>query len=196
MARPRGPRHPRRDHGSPQQPPAKMHLRALAEQWAVKYESDPSLKVGSPASNQRPAVELSEVGPNQLLVSGHVGQIGLCHGVLRLWLTAKAKAHLTPWLHQLAAEQGFTFERVQVRCQKTRWGSCSTRGTISLNLKLLFLPPELVEHILIHELCHTVHMNHSAAFWQLVNQHEPEMAARRGAMAMAHKYVPHWLSPR
>jgi hypothetical protein len=57
--------------------------------------------------------------------------------------------------------------------QKTRWASCSRHRTVSLNMKLLFLPPELVRYVFVHELCHTVHMNHSREFWRFLAVKEP-----------------------
>lgn len=128
-----------------------------------------------------------------LVLEGAVADTDLCRQVLRRWLAGKARRHLVPRLYRLASQHGFAFRRVAVRCQKTRWGSCSARGTISLNLKLLFLPSELVDHVLIHELCHTVHLNHSPAFWALLRKHDPHADERRRRLGTAWQYVPPWL---
>jgi len=94
----------------------------------------------------------------------------------------------------LADEHGFVMTKVSVRLQKTRWGSCSTQGAISLNAKLLFLPVDVVNYVLIHELCHTVHHNHSADFWLLVQEHLPQAKAlRRTLFDDAWHFVPPWL---
>ena len=68
-------------------------------------------------------------------------------------------------LEELAAQHGYRFSRVVVRCQKTRWASCSSLGTISLNVNLIFLPPHLLDYVLLHELVHTRHPNHGPRFW-------------------------------
>jgi predicted metal-dependent hydrolase len=81
-----------------------------------------------------------------------------------------AKTSLPGELAQLAGKHGFTYQSVQIRNSKTRWGSCSSKKTISLSLYLMILPPHLKEYVLLHELCHTVHMNHGPAFWALLDQ--------------------------
>ena len=70
----------------------------------------------------------------------------------------------------LAKEIGATFQRVSVRNQQGRWGSCSSRGTISLNWRLVLLPPALQDYVILHELAHTREMNHSDRFWSLLAQ--------------------------
>ncbi len=99
---------------------------------------------------------------------------------LNSWLTKKAKQILIPWLLSLANERSLPVKSVSIRSQRTRWGSCSKSGTISLNKALLFLPPYLVTHIMLHELCHITEMNHSKRFWDLLEYEDQntEMAKR------------------
>jgi predicted metal-dependent hydrolase len=78
---------------------------------------------------------------------------------------AEAHARLAGRLAELAARHGYRYNRVTVRCQKTRWGSCSGQDNISLNLKLLTLPAELMDFVLLHELIHTRIRNHGPEFW-------------------------------
>jgi len=78
----------------------------------------------------------------------------------------KARDVLTRRLDHLARAHGFSYARVTVRCQKTRWGSCSARDTISLNEKLIYLPQHLVDYVLIHELVHTRIKGHGEDFWR------------------------------
>jgi predicted metal-dependent hydrolase len=85
-------------------------------------------------------------------------------------LYLQAKASLPGELAQLARKHGFIYRSVQIRKSKTRWGSCSSKKTISLSLYLMLLPEHLREYVLLHELCHTTHMNHSASFWALLDQ--------------------------
>ncbi|MDA8163609.1 MAG: DUF45 domain-containing protein [Desulfobacteraceae bacterium] len=78
---------------------------------------------------------------------------------------AAARERIESRLADLAVRHGFRFGRVSVRCQKSRWGSCSARNDISLNRKLLALPPELMDFVLLHELVHTRIKNHGPEFW-------------------------------
>ena len=100
---------------------------------------------------------------------------------------------LVPRLSELAARHDLAFERVAVRGQRSVWGSCSARGTISLNWKLLFLRPALVDYVLVHELAHTRHLNHSGAFWSLLERLEPDARALDAELAAAGRLVPPWL---
>lgn len=69
---------------------------------------------------------------------------------------------------------GFEYGRVSVRNQRTRWGSCSERGNLSFNWRLLFLPPGMADYVVVHELCHLARFDHSEAFWNLVARSCPE----------------------
>ena len=73
-----------------------------------------------------------------------------------------------------ADEMGVEYEEIHVRNQRTKWGSCSTTGTLGLNWRLMMAPPEIVDYILIHELAHLQESNHTDAFWSLVAEHDPE----------------------
>ena len=77
----------------------------------------------------------------------------------------EAKTVLTRRLQQLAKNNGFSYNRVFIRNQRTRWGSCSTKNNISLNMKLVILPDELIDYVILHELVHTRKKDHSKAFW-------------------------------
>ena len=76
-----------------------------------------------------------------------------------------AQRILTSRLKQLAEQHGFTYNKVSIRNQKTRWGSCSNKNNISLNIKLISLPNELADYVILHELVHTKKQNHSKGFW-------------------------------
>ena len=78
---------------------------------------------------------------------------------------AKAKRKLTRRLKHLAGKHGFTYNRVFIRNQKTRWGSCSYKNNISLNMKIVLLPEELMDYVILHELTHTRKKDHSKNFW-------------------------------
>jgi len=65
---------------------------------------------------------------------------------------------------------GFSIAKISIRNQKTRWGSCSRNGNLSFNYKIIYLPPNLADYIIVHELCHLGQFNHSEKFWSLVGQ--------------------------
>ncbi len=112
---------------------------------------------------------------------------------LRAWIRNEARRRLPPMLEAVAQRTGLDYRRVSIRSQKTRWGSCSSRGTISLNDQLLFVPADTVDYLMLHELCHTRHLNHSRAFWQLVASHSPDYRAHEKRLDRARGLVPDWL---
>ena len=90
------------------------------------------------------------------------------------WLRKLAKKSLTKRVQEIAHNLDFKIGKVSIRGQKTRWGSCSTSGNLSFNYNLLRFRKEVIDYVIIHELCHLKEMNHSKKFWKLVDKFCPD----------------------
>jgi predicted metal-dependent hydrolase len=137
-------------------------------------------------------LQLKQRGRARLEMTGDLADRAGCILLLQRWLKHRARRHLATRLQEVSMQTGLRYRSIQMRSQKSRWGSCSNRGTISLNCKLMFIQPELVHYLLIHELCHTIHMNHSEQFWSLVKQHEPDYLNLDSQLHKARDGVPPW----
>lgn len=167
---------------SEQKLPEQLELRSLPEAWTVKYYQGTGRQMVA-----------HMIGTHQLAVHAPLDQPQLCYRILKHWLIRKAEAELIPWLEQIGEEIALPHNQTAVRGQKTIWASCSGKKNISLNYKLLFLPPDLVRYVFIHELCHTIHLNHSAAFWSLVAEKEPDYKLYDTELNKAWRYIPPWV---
>lgn len=117
----------------------------------------------------------------------------IAHAVLVGALKARASGQLAPRVAALARQHGKQFGRLTWRNQKTRWGSCSSNGNISLNVRLLFLPPQLVDYVIAHELTHLDHPDHSPRFWNALEAMLPGSRRHRGAIRDADHLLPNWI---
>jgi predicted metal-dependent hydrolase len=99
--------------------------------------------------------------------------------LFRSWFRDVAKALFAERVVALNAATNYTWRTIRIGEQKTKWGSCSTRGTLSFNWRLLMAPPEILDYVVIHELSHLKEPNHSAAFWALVEARCPNHKAHR-----------------
>jgi predicted metal-dependent hydrolase len=178
--------------------PERIVLAALGEEWQVEYRPRPQAagrqvdQVGSGATASRGAT-VREAAGNRLIVTGPPADEEASRQALVRWLRGRAQIELSGRLEDLARDHRLPFGVVTVRHQRTRWGSCSPQRAISLNLKLLFLDPALVDHVLLHELCHTRELNHSKRFWALVQIHDPVWKAHRRQAREGWRTLPRWL---
>ena len=162
--------------------PTQILLSALGETWSVQY-----------VETESRLLRLEENENRTLTLSGNIKSELACKRALQKWLCRRGTESLIPWLRCVSQEINLTFEKASVRLQRSRWGSCSRRKTISLNAKLLFLRADLVRYLFIHELCHLVHMNHSPRYWQYVGVKEPNYKCLDAEMRDAMRIVPHWV---
>jgi predicted metal-dependent hydrolase len=161
--------------------PTTIEFLATTETWTVEYQprSVVSIRV--------------EERPGTVVLSGDIQNESLCRQALRSWLTRRAEIFLEPWIRAISKDCNLPFNQMRVRGQKTRWGSCSSDRNINLNHKLMFLPPQLVRYVLVHELCHTIEMNHSNKFWALVKQHDPMYEKWDQELKQVNQYIPQWM---
>ena len=164
-----------------QSPPTVIALPAVAEMWTVTREH---------ITGARPRLE--ERAPHHLHLRADLRASGAWRTLLRIWLIALAEKAFSSWLKQLSERTQLKYARITVRLQKTRWGSCSRSGNISLNARLLFVAPEIATYVLLHELCHTKELNHSIRFWRLVERFEPNWRKLDRALTDASRTLPRW----
>ena len=158
--------------------PTELAMPAIGERWSVEYRTS--------AAERRALTTRGE----QLVVGAATPEAAI--DALGRFVAARARAGLGAELHRLAATRGRRVHGISVRNQRTRWGSCSARGSISLNRNLVFLPAELTETVLLHELCHLDELNHSPRFWTLLADAVPELTAKRAALRDGWSHVPAW----
>ena len=163
--------------------PSTIDLQAIGRKFVIVYRSKPG---GS-------SVRCRELG-GTLVLSGAVDEVERCRAALKRWLAKVARREFEPMLRTLSVELELPFDKVQIRAQKTCWGSRSCSGTVSLNLCLLFVRPKVLRYLMVHELSHGRHMDHSAAFWRLVARHEPNFRRYDRALGEAWREVPSWIN--
>jgi len=161
--------------------PVSIHLPGIERRFCVRYERDDGRNVRY------------RLRGGTLVLSGATYDEKLCVGALKRWLIALARKEYEPRLRALSALTGNAFKKLHVRGQRTCWGSHSGLGTISLNYCLMFLDPAHLRYVLIHELCHARHMNHSPRFWNLVGRYEPRYRELDDDLNDGWKRIPAWV---
>ncbi len=163
--------------------PETITLAAIAGEWQVSYQHGRRPRVIDHAA--APVAQLQVSGDNEPQQ----------RAALQRWLSQLAKECLIPWLAEVSAEISLPFAGATVRAQKSRWGSCNSRQQINLNRALMFMSPEAVRYLFIHELCHTVQMNHSARYWALVAKFDPHYRRHEAELRRAMTTLPRWALP-
>jgi len=152
--------------------PNQIILRLLDESWLIRKAEQESSLLNIEIDDEQKIINFS----------GNDQQVDAFNHLLAQWLKQKARLIFNKMLEALAEQHGFHYNRLSIRAQKTRWGSCSSSKNINLNCKLLYMPNKVVEYVMIHELCHTVQMNHSNKFWRLVEDCDPDYQHHRKAL--------------
>ena len=123
---------------------------------------------------------VNKVG-NELTFSGRITRLSssTIKKTLIDWYKQQADVYLASRTQFWGEKMGLTPRSITVKTYKARWGSCKISGDIQFNWKLMLAPPAVIDYVIVHELCHLVHHNHSAIFWQLVTHHYPNVKQAR-----------------
>ncbi len=161
--------------------PERISFESVGLDFSIIYHRTDSLQV-----------RISE-RESALRISGCVDDSFKLNMALQRWLKRKGKALLLPILEAESRRMGLNYHRASVRLQKRCWGSCSRKKTISLNARLLFFPQPLMRYVMVHELAHLKEMNHSRAFWALVERHDESYLEHRRQLKQVSHRIPVWV---
>ena len=164
--------------------PQRVDLAANGRSWMLDYRNVDDARAGLRETDRCLQLDLPAASPaetNELIAA-----------LLRRWLSRQARVFLGCELEDLARRHGFGYSAFSIRHLRSRWGSCSAAGRISLNARLMFCPIDVVRYVLIHELVHTEHLDHSPAFWARVAEFEPDHHAARHYLNRIWQQLPDW----
>ena len=162
--------------------PATIELRALNKTWEVEY-----LVSGSSTVRATPRTG------GVLRVIGNIKNDADVAKALRRWTARMVTQHIVPWVWELGEKHQLMPSQVEVRDQHTRWASCSHFQAIGLNLRLIFLPEDLVRYVILHELAHISELNHSKKYWSLLASMAPDYVQNRIDVRESWTSLPSWL---
>lgn len=124
----------------------------------------------------RAAVELED---SLLIVRSPVQEPGMLRQAIEKWYRERARLAIRERVDHYARLIGKQPGTIRIKDQQKRWGSCSQKGNLNFNWRLILVPDEILDYMVVHELCHLVHLNHSAEYWSLVGSILPDYKARR-----------------
>ncbi len=167
-----------------QKPDIHQHgaLLGKSHQLIISHTDTPAPK--SSIAQQKVTIQL----PHDTPAESEVAQTYI-RDVLKKVLKKEAQSYLPRRVHYLADTHGFTVNTVRFNNAKTRWGSCTSKQSINLNIALMQLPFELIDYVIIHELCHTRHLNHGTLFWDAVQNLCPHYKTLRKQLRLYHPYI-------
>ena len=162
--------------------PATRLIRARRKTLSIRITQEGNLEIRAPLGMPKGEIEAFlkekaqwiETHRAKVLAEYAQGQEAPLGEEEILALAEQMRQRLPEKLNRHAASMGVTFGRVTIRCQQTRWGSCSSRGNLNFNCLLMLAPEEVLDYVVVHELAHRKQMNHSALFWQEVERECPD----------------------
>ena len=168
-------------HGYLSDPAARL-IRARRKTLSIRITQEGNLEIRAPLGMPKGEIEAFlkekaqwiEIHRAKVLAEYAQGQEAPLGEEEILTLAEQMRQGLPEKLNRHAASMGVTFGRVTIRCQQTRWGSCSSRGNLNFNCLLMLAPEEVLDYVVVHELAHRKQMNHSALFWQEVERECPD----------------------
>lgn len=160
--------------------PRKIYLTAINKHWKVSY------------IHSSEKLTLIESPHHKLTLYGKNYSKRAALKLITKWIKLKAQDYLSLELIKINRRIKANYKKVIVRSNESQWGSCSNNKTISLDCKLIFLPKPLVRYLIIHELCHLRHLNHSKRFWDEVEKFDKKWSENKKAMKTALEYIPEW----
>ncbi len=172
--------------------PEKITLHALGHVFSIIYGSL-SATEGCFLPKAEGSLTLRYLDDYKLEIRGDFGNKKRVFALLETFFKDYARFYLKQRLDQLSKEANLPYNCLTVRAQKTRWGSCSSKKNINLNYRLLFIEKELLDYILLHELVHTVHMNHSKAFWIFLESLMQDARSRDRQVNRLTRDLPCWI---
>lgn len=162
--------------------PATRLIRARRKTLSIRITQEGNLEIRAPLGMPKGKIEAFlkekaqwiETHRAKVLAEYAQGQEAPLGEEEILTLAEQMRQRLPEKLNRHGASMGVTFGRVTIRCQQTRWGSCSSRGNLNFNCLLMLAPEEVLDYVVVHELAHRKQMNHSALFWQEVARECPD----------------------
>lgn len=161
--------------------PKSIYLAALKERFKIAYVRAPG------------KLMLVELPRRRLVVYGKRYAKRDAIKLLIKWTKRKSKNYLISLLTKLNRKIKAKLNKIRIHGLQTEWGSCSSERQISLNYKLIFLPPTLVHHLIIHELCHLRYLNHSPKFWKEVAKYDKNWNKNKVLLYTGDIHIPRWV---
>ena len=158
--------------------PNDIYIPYLNRKYEIEYIHIPSKRI-----------KLENKAFDRLTISGNIKEDSM-KKLLDAWLMSLAKKYLPYALNQVSYQIGLSYSSCKIKKLKTMWGCCSSLKEISLSHKMMLLPNNLINYILIHELCHTVHMNHSKRFWALVERYDKNFKRHKNSLKNISELIP------
>lgn len=149
------------------EPKLKTEVSILGKLYKIEYSKNYFLKPKAYFKDDAIIVHTSELQPKSY------------QAVLKKFLLDFSKKEIKNRVENIAKTNGFEFNNIAIRDQSTRWGSCSSKKNLNFNWRLIFGPEEVLDYVIVHELCHLKEMNHSKNFWNLVASIMPDYKQRR-----------------